>query len=86
MSEAQENYRGTVNIEGRTITNFRFADDIDGLAVREDELTTLVKNLEETSFRFDIDISAEITKLMQNSDKQISAKIKVRGHELESVG
>ena len=28
----------TVSIEGGTITNLRFADDIDGLAVEEEEL------------------------------------------------
>ena len=32
MTDALEDHEGTVNIEGRTITNLRFADDIDGLA------------------------------------------------------
>ena len=32
MTEALEDHEGTVSIEGRTITNLRFADDIDGLA------------------------------------------------------
>ena len=86
MSEALENHCGTVSIGGRNITNLRFADDIDGLAGSEDELATLVKNLDETSSRFDMEISAEKTKLMTNSGKQISTKIKVRGQELETVG
>ena len=39
-------YEGTVNIGGRTITNFRFADDIDGLAGEEEELAKLVERLD----------------------------------------
>ena len=40
--------KGTVSIGGRTITNLRFADDIDGLAGGE-ELATLVERLDKTS-------------------------------------
>ena len=32
MADAFEDHEGTVSIGGRTITNLRFADDIDGLA------------------------------------------------------
>ena len=32
MTDASEDHEGTVSIGGRTITNLRFADDIDGLA------------------------------------------------------
>ena len=32
MTDALEDHEGTVSIRGRIITNFRFADDIDGLA------------------------------------------------------
>ena len=34
MTDALEDHEGTVRIAGRTITNLRFADDIDGLAGR----------------------------------------------------
>ena len=30
MTDGLEDHEGTVSIGGRTITNFRFADDIDG--------------------------------------------------------
>ena len=79
MSEVLENHCGSVRICGHNITNLRFADDINGLAGNEDELATLVKNLDETSSRFHMEISAEQTKMMTNSSKQISTKIKVRG-------
>ena len=38
MTDALEDHEGTVRIGGRTITNLRFADDIDGLAGEEEEL------------------------------------------------
>ena len=42
MTDALEDDEGTVSIGGRTITNLRFADDIDGLAGEEEELANLV--------------------------------------------
>ena len=37
MTDAMEDNEGTVSIGGRTITNLRFADDIDGVAGEEEE-------------------------------------------------
>ena len=48
MTDALEDDEGTVSIGGRTITNLRFADDIDGLA-REEELAKLVEHLDKAS-------------------------------------
>ena len=45
MADALEDHEGTVNIGGRTITNLRFADDIDGLAGQEQELVKLINHL-----------------------------------------
>ena len=42
MTDASGDHEGTVSIEGRTITNFRFHDDIDGLAGEEEELANLI--------------------------------------------
>ena len=44
-----EDHEGTVSIGGRTITNLRFADEIDGLAGEEEELAKLVERLDEAS-------------------------------------
>ena len=41
MTDALEDDEGTVSIGGRTITNLRFADDIDGLAGEEEDLANL---------------------------------------------
>ena len=46
MTDALEDHEGTVSIGGRTITNLRFADDIDGLAGEEEELAKLVERLD----------------------------------------
>ena len=42
MTEDLEDRKGTVNIGGRTITNLRFANNIDGLVRKEEELASLV--------------------------------------------
>ena len=64
---ALEDHEETVSIGGRTITNFRFADDNDGLAGQEQELVKLINNLEEVSTAYDMRISAEKTQLITNN-------------------
>ena len=49
MTDALEDHEGSVSIEGRTITNLRFADDIGGLAGKEEELANLVERLDKAS-------------------------------------
>ena len=49
---------------GRTITDLRFADDIDGLAGEEDKLAKLFVHLNKASTAYGMEISAEKTKLM----------------------
>ena len=85
MTDASQNYEGTVSIGGRTITNLRFADDIDGLAGEEEELEKLVERLNKASTAYGMEISAEKTKLMTNSTSGINAEIKVNGQKLEPV-
>ncbi|XP_077683207.1 DNA-directed RNA polymerases I and III subunit RPAC2-like isoform X2 [Eretmochelys imbricata] len=63
MTDTLEDHICTVSIEGRTISNLRFADDIDGLAGSEDELANLVKRLDETSAKYGMEINAEKTKV-----------------------
>ena len=49
MTDGLEDHEGTVSIGGRTITNLRFANDIDGLAEEEEEVADLVKSLDKAS-------------------------------------
>ena len=76
---------GTVSIGGRTITNLRFADDIDGLAGQEQELVKLVNHLEEASTAYGMQISAGTTQLMTNNTNGISTDIAIDNKKLETV-
>ena len=56
MADASEFHEGTVSIGGRTITNLRFADDIDGLAGEEEELANLAEHLDKVSTAYDLSL------------------------------
>ena len=85
MTDALEDHEGTVSIGGRTITNLRFADDIDGLAGEEEELANMVERLDKASTAYGMEISAEKTKLMTDITSGINSEIKVNGLKLETV-
>ena len=80
MTDALEDREGTVSIGGRTITNLRFADDINGLA-EEEELAKLVQRLNKTFTAYGMEISAEKTKLMTNNTGGINIDIKSKWTE-----
>ena len=61
MTDALEGHGGTVSIGGRTITNLRFADAINGLAGEEEELAKLVERLDKIFTAYGMEISAEKT-------------------------
>ena len=77
-----EEHEGTVNIAGRTITNLRFAYDIDGLAGNEQEFAQHVERLDQTSKAYGMEINAEKTKLMTNNINNIHKEIKASGSKL----
>ena len=70
---------------GRTITNIRFTDDIDGFAGEEEKLANLVERLDKVSTAYDMEVSAEKTKLMTNNTSGINTEIKVNGQKRETV-
>ena len=80
-----ENHESTVSIGGRTITNLRFADDIDGLVGEEEELANLVERLDKASTAYGMEISAKKTKLIKNNTTGIHTEIKVNGQRLETA-
>ena len=84
-TDALEDHEGAVSIGGRTITNLRFADDIDGLAGEEEELAKLVERLDKATKAYGMEISAEKTKLMTNNTSGINREIKVNGQKFETV-
>ena len=85
MTDALENHEGTVKIGGRIITDLRFADDIDGLAGKEEELENLVKKVETASTTYGMGISPEKTMIMSNNANGLTKTIKVKSHNLETV-
>ena len=85
MTDALEDHEGTVSIGGRTITNLRFADDIDGLAGEKEEMANSVERLDKASTACGRGICAEKTNLMTNNTSGIDKKIKVNGRKLETV-
>ena len=64
MTDALEDHEGTVSIGGRTITDLRFAENIDGLAGEEDELAKLAECLDKASIAEGMKISAERIRLV----------------------
>ena len=84
MTDALKDHEGTVSIGGRTITNFCFVNDINGLA-GEEELANLVERLDKASTAYGMEVSAEKTKLMANKTSGINTEIKVNGQKLETV-
>ena len=85
MTDALQNHEGSVSIGGRTITNLRFAYDIDALAGKEDEVVKLINHLDTTATKYGMEISAEKTKLMTNNTKGISLDVRIGGQKLETV-
>ena len=58
MTDALEDHEGTVSIGATTITNLRFAEDIDDLADEEEELANFVERLDKASTAYGMEISA----------------------------
>ena len=85
LSDALLKHDENISIGGRTITNLRFADDIDTLAEEEQEQEALVESLDKTCTRYKMEISAEKTKLRTHSANVIQREIKVKGRRLGTV-
>ena len=85
MTDALKDHQGTVNIGGRAIANLTFADDIDGLTGKEEELASQVGRLDKISAAFCMEITAEKAKLMNNSPNGNNIDIRINGEKLDEV-
>ena len=87
MTDALKDHQGTVSIGGRAIANLSFADDIDGLAGKEEELASQVGRLDKISAAFcmEITITTEKAKLMNNSPNGNNIDIRINGEKLDEV-
>ena len=77
MTDTLEDHKGTVSTGGRTITNFRFANDIDCLAGGGEEPAKRVECIDKASTAYGMEIIAERTMLMTNNTSGINTEIKV---------
>ena len=84
MSDVQEDHQQSAS-EAEHVTNLHFAEDIDGLAGKEEELASLVDHLDETSEVLSMEISAEKTKQMTNNVNGISIDITINSEKLDEV-
>ena len=73
------------SVKTHSNTNERLSYDIDGLAGKEEELASLVDHVDKISAAFDMEISAEKTKVMTNSATGISIDIKINSEKLDEV-
>ena len=75
-TDALEDHEGTASTGGRKSINVRFADDIDGLAGEEEQLSKLVERLDKAFTANGMDISAEKTKPMANNSSASTKRSK----------
>jgi len=59
ITEAFDGFEGMVSISGRSITNLHFADHIDLVAGKVEELIDLISRIVENAKRFSMQFSAE---------------------------
>ena len=85
MTEALYKHHGTVIIGGRTITNLRFADDIDGLAGDEEEMEALAECLDTASRKYGMEINTDKNKVMTSNPNGIQNYININDHTLDTV-
>ena len=85
ICEALDDHEGSVSIEGRLITNFRFADDTVVNAEEEEEAGVLIDRLDRTTTRYKMEICPDKTKVMTDNPNGFQRDIKIKGQRLEEV-
>ena len=61
MREALDNYRGTIKIAGRLLTNLRYADDTVLLAGSSEELQELLQRVQNKSEEYGLFLNVKKT-------------------------
>src|SRR6218665_1961407 len=84
LAEREEEEVG-VMINGMTLNNLRFADDIDLIADTEENLQQLTDRVDGSSRRMGLRINTEKTKTMTNGKQHEDIQINLGGEVLEQV-
>ena len=85
MRETLHNFHSIISIGGRTISNLRFADDIDLMGGSNTELQELTNRLTSRAGAYGMEVSSEKSKVMTNSANKTPAQIYMNGQQLEEV-
>ena len=85
MADIQNNHTSSISIGGLSISNLRFADDIELIAGNTQELQSLTVKLSNNASKYGIEISIEKSKVMINSNENQHADIYLYGYKLEEV-
>ena len=85
MRETLHNFNSTISIGGRTLSNLRFADDIDLMGGSNSELQDLTNRLTQSSGAYGMEVSSEKSKVMKNSANATPVQVFMNGQELEEV-
>ena len=90
MSEALEGFETAVSINGKPITNLRFADDIALITDSMEKLSELTERLDKASAEMGMEINGEKCKIMQigkknNMQDADNIDIQVGNHTIEKV-
>ena len=89
MSDTLLNHHSSISIGGRKISNLRFADDINLISGRNDELQQLTYSISKYASDYGVqhmELSSKKSKTMMNSrDESIHANISMNGEILEEI-
>ena len=70
MAEIQDENISRISISSRPLSNLRFADEIDLIAVSNDELKILTNKLSNSASRYGMQINAEKINIIFNSSNR----------------
>ncbi|XP_063613390.1 uncharacterized protein LOC134786664 [Penaeus indicus] len=85
MRNALEDYEGSIKIEGHSITNLRYADDVVLIAGSIDELQNLVDRVKTESEKTGLLLNAKKTKVMKIQKTPTDQEIIIDGAPVENV-
>jgi len=82
-----DTFNSGVTIGGQTLTNLRFADDIDLICSNEEDLRQLTLLLDVTARKYGMEVSAEKSKILiiGKERKTLAQPIQINGDDLEMV-
>lgn len=85
LKDTLHNFQSTISIGGRSLSNLRFADDIDLIAGSNEELQELTTRLTNSAQAHGMEVSHEKSKTLVNSTDNTTAEIKMGDETLENV-